>query len=233
MLPSACAPEPFPATRPRSSSSTSSHPCEAVDTYAVTGGVPALVAAARGQGLAEFVEASRADPSSRLVQMGRLSLAAEFPAASRATQLLETIGAGQRTTADISRDSGIGSSNLAPLLKVLREEKRVVATETIEGSRSDALRQVDVGVGKAALRTVEIRSMQPFVPLPSTLAAEVRTRGPGLEAAPQRCCRGRPRRASPPQRCTAGGRRAGRPRCGRCCARGRPGASQDRARCCG
>jgi AAA+ ATPase superfamily predicted ATPase len=108
----------------------------------VTGGLPRLAAEWRdtrsGPDALSFVRTQFQDSTSPLVVLGERALAAEFPATTRARDVLTTIGSGERTFARIAERAGIDQGGLARSLATL-ETKRVVAVERPLSARASRL----------------------------------------------------------------------------------------------
>jgi hypothetical protein len=115
---------------------------QAFDAMVVTGGLPRLVAewrdVAGGADALSFVRAQFQDSTSPLVVLGERALAAEFPATTRARDVLATIGSGESTFARIAERAGIDQGGLARSLATL-ETKRVVAVERPLSARASRL----------------------------------------------------------------------------------------------
>lgn len=102
----------------------------AMDAQLVTGGYPRLCLEWRGApDVPSFLHDQLTDENSDLVVVGRNVLAAEFPAQLQARHVLAAIGAGDRTNKAISSRAGIRAAPLARSLRVLRDDKRVVAAD--------------------------------------------------------------------------------------------------------
>lgn len=83
----------------------------------------------------EFLDAAVANPLSALMVSAERTMAAEFPAATQAYQVLSAIGSGERTFTNIARAAGgIAHTSLARSLETL-SRKRIVAAETPLGTR--------------------------------------------------------------------------------------------------
>ena len=113
---------------------TSLPAAEAVDAWLITGGFPEVVMSwPSGMPRSEFLAQSLANPLSPLLVSGQLTLMGEFAEPSVARQVLEAVGAGERTFSAIARAAGGGvalsSGTLSPILKAL-VDKRVLSVET-------------------------------------------------------------------------------------------------------
>lgn len=114
----------------------------AFDAMVVTGGLPRLVAEWRdtrsGPDALSFVRTQFQDSTSPLVVLGERALTAEFPATTRARDVLTTIGSGENTFGRIGDRAGIDHGGLARSLAAL-EAKRVVAVERPLSARPSRL----------------------------------------------------------------------------------------------
>lgn len=108
---------------------------DAVDAHLVSGGLPGILRAwPHGTPALPFLEQECADPASAVFGVPESSLLAEFPAPDQARRVLEAVGGGDRTHANIaatagSRQGALPSGSLSPLLRRLVEEKRVLAVD--------------------------------------------------------------------------------------------------------
>ena len=107
----------------------------AIDAHLVSGGLPGVLRSwPTGTGALAFVEQECEDPASPLFGVPEASLLAEFPAPDQARRVLEAVGAGERTHANIAAAAGsargaVPSGSLSPLLRSLVEDKRVLALD--------------------------------------------------------------------------------------------------------
>ncbi|MEV6107758.1 ATP-binding protein [Streptomyces sp. NPDC051940] len=107
----------------------------ALDAHLVSGGLPGILRAwPHGTPALEFLRAECADPASPVFGVPETTLMAEFPNPDTARRVLEAVGAGERTHANIaatagSREGALPSGTLSPLLRRLTEEKHVLAVE--------------------------------------------------------------------------------------------------------
>ncbi|MFJ5230013.1 ATP-binding protein [Kitasatospora sp. NPDC088391] len=110
-------------------------PADAVDAHLVSGGLPGILRAwPHAVPALPFLEQECADPASPVFSVPESSLLAEFPAPDQARRVLEAVGGGDRTHANIaatagSREGALASGSLSPLLRRLAEEKRVLAVD--------------------------------------------------------------------------------------------------------
>ncbi|MFJ1757508.1 ATP-binding protein [Kitasatospora sp. NPDC088134] len=110
-------------------------PADAIDAHLVSGGLPGILRAwPHATPALRFLEQECADPASPVFSVPESSLLAEFPAPDQARRVLEAVGGGDRTHANIaatagSREGALASGSLSPLLRRLVEEKRVLATD--------------------------------------------------------------------------------------------------------
>ncbi|MYV56201.1 ATP-binding protein [Streptomyces sp. SID3212] len=108
---------------------------DAIDAHLVSGGLPGVLRAwPHGTPALAFLEAECADPASPVFGVPEATLMAEFPAPDQARQVLEAVGSGDRTHANIAATAGsqsaaLPSGVLSPLLRKLSEEKRVLAVD--------------------------------------------------------------------------------------------------------
>lgn len=108
---------------------------DAIDAYLVSGGLPGILRSwPSGTPALSFIEQECADPASPLFGVPESALLAEFPAPDQSRRVLEAIGSGDRTHANIaatagSRQAAIPSGSLSPLLRRLVGEKRVLAVD--------------------------------------------------------------------------------------------------------
>ncbi|WP_416219469.1 ATP-binding protein [Frankia sp. Cas4] len=110
-------------------------PADAIDAHLVSGGLPGILRNwPPGTPPLLFVEQECADPASPLFSVPESTLLAEFPAPDQARRVLEAIGSGDRTQANIAasagnREGALPSGSLSPLLRRLVGEKRVLAVD--------------------------------------------------------------------------------------------------------
>ncbi|NUR59998.1 MAG: ATP-binding protein [Catenulispora sp.] len=108
---------------------------DAIDAHLVSGGLPGIIRAwPHGTPALDFIHDECADPASPLFGVPEAALLAEFPSPDLARRVLEAIGGGDRTHADIaatagSRAGALPSGTLSPLLARLVREKRVLALD--------------------------------------------------------------------------------------------------------
>ncbi len=103
---------------------------DAIDAYAVIGGLPAFaVAWRRAGGLREFLMAALSGPDTPFVNSALRIVEAEFPAQLQARTILSAIGYGERTMKAISGATAVQVSNLAKPVAQLTDAKRVVRAE--------------------------------------------------------------------------------------------------------
>ncbi|GAA3243414.1 ATP-binding protein [Actinocorallia longicatena] len=108
---------------------------DAIDAHLVSGGLPGIVRTwPHGMPALDFLEQEAADPAAALFGVPEAALMAEFPNPDVARRVLEAVGAGDRTHANIaatagSRQGAIPSGTLSPVLRQLAEEKRVLAVD--------------------------------------------------------------------------------------------------------
>lgn len=108
---------------------------DALDAYLVCGGLPGILRSwPPGTSALEFIRDECGDPSSPLFNVPQQTLLAEFPAPDHTRRVLEAIGSGERTQANIAAAAGgpgegLPSGALSPILRRLVEEKRAVVTD--------------------------------------------------------------------------------------------------------
>ncbi|KUO21245.1 AAA family ATPase [Streptomyces dysideae] len=109
---------------------------DAIDAHLVSGGLPGILRAwPHATPALDFIEAECADPASPLFGVPEAALMAEFPAADQSRRVLEAVGSGDRTHANIAATAGsqsgaLPSGILSPLLRRLTDEKRILASDT-------------------------------------------------------------------------------------------------------
>lgn len=110
-------------------------PADAIDAQLITGGLPGILRSwPHGTAPMEFLKLECADPAAPVFGVPEAAMLAEFPAPDQARRVLEAIGAGHRTHANIAATAGargdsMPSGALSPLLRRLVAEKRVVAAD--------------------------------------------------------------------------------------------------------
>ncbi|MGI5420194.1 AAA family ATPase [Actinomadura luteofluorescens] len=108
---------------------------DAIDAHLVSGGLPGIVRTwPNATPALDFMRDECADPAAALFGVPEASLLAEFPNPDTARRVLEAIGSGDRTHANIAAAAGgrggaLPSGTLSPLLRRLTREKRVLAEE--------------------------------------------------------------------------------------------------------
>lgn len=108
---------------------------DAIDAHLASGGLPGILRAwPHGAPALTFLEQECADPASPVFSVPESSLLAEFSAPDQARRVLEAVGGGDRTHANIaatagSRQGALPSGSLSPLLRRLVEEKRILAMD--------------------------------------------------------------------------------------------------------
>jgi hypothetical protein len=108
---------------------------DALDAHLVSGGLPGILRAwPHSMPALTFLEQECADPASALFSVPESSLLAEFPTPDQAHRVLEAVGGGDRTHANIAATAGgrqgpLPSGSLSPLLRRLVAEKRVLAVD--------------------------------------------------------------------------------------------------------
>lgn len=108
---------------------------DAIDAYLMSGGLPGILRAwPTGVPPLEFAEHECADPASPLFGVPEAALLAEFPAPDVTRRVIEAVGGGNRTHANIAADAGsrigaVPSGTLTPVLRRLVEDKHVLAID--------------------------------------------------------------------------------------------------------
>ncbi|HEU5157683.1 MAG TPA: ATP-binding protein [Streptosporangiaceae bacterium] len=108
---------------------------DAVDAHLVSGGLPGIVRTwPNGMPALEFLRQEAADPAAAVFGVPEAALLAEFPNPDLSRRVLEAIGAGDRTYANVaatagSRAGALPSGTLSPLLHTLTAEKQILAVE--------------------------------------------------------------------------------------------------------
>ncbi len=108
---------------------------DALDAHLISGGLPGVLRTwPHATPALPFLEQECADPASPVFSVPESSLLAEFPAPDQARRVLEAVGGGDRTHANIaatagSRQGALPSGSLSPLLRRLVEEKRILAMD--------------------------------------------------------------------------------------------------------
>ncbi|MGI5285362.1 ATP-binding protein [Nonomuraea polychroma] len=114
---------------------------DAIDALLITGGFPEIVHSWEpGLSRSDFLSRSVDSPLSPLLAAGELTLLGEFPAGGHARTVLEAIGTGERTFANIAAKTGgaspLPSGTLAPILATLTA-KRVIAADLPLSTKQD------------------------------------------------------------------------------------------------
>jgi hypothetical protein len=108
---------------------------DAIDAHLVSGGLPGIVRTwPQGMPALEFLRQEAADPAAAVFGVPEAALMAEFPNPDVSRRVLEAVGAGDRTHANIaatagSREGALPSGTLSPLLRRLTAEKHVLAID--------------------------------------------------------------------------------------------------------
>ncbi len=108
---------------------------DAIDAHLVSGGLPGILRAwPEGTPALAFAEEECEDPASPLFGVPEAALLAEFPAPDVTRRVIEAIGGGNRTYANIAAEAGsragiVPSGTLSPILHRLAEEKRLLAAD--------------------------------------------------------------------------------------------------------
>jgi hypothetical protein len=108
---------------------------DAIDAHLVSGGLPGVVRTwPHAMPALDFLRQESADPAAAVFGVPESALLAEFPNPDVSRRVLEAIGAGDRTHANIAataggRAGGMPSGTLSPLLRRLATEKQVLAVD--------------------------------------------------------------------------------------------------------
>ncbi len=145
---------------------------DAIDAYLLSGGLPGILRAwPDGVPALEFAERECADPASPLFGVPEAALLAEFPAPDATRRVIEAVGGGDRTHANIAAEAGsragaIPSGTLTPVLHRLVEDKHVLAIDE----------PLSVRAGKPALYRVADSSLRFYLAI-GRAAHELSRRG--------------------------------------------------------
>jgi uncharacterized protein len=108
---------------------------DAIDAHLVSGGLPGILRAwPDGSTALAFAEGECDDPASPLFGVPEAALLAEFPAPDMTRRVIEAIGGGDRTHANIAAEAGsragvVPSGTLSPILHRLVADKHVLAVD--------------------------------------------------------------------------------------------------------
>lgn len=108
---------------------------DAIDAYLLSGGLPGILRAwPEGVPALEFADRECADPASPLFGVPEAALLAEFPGPDVTRRVIEAVGGGNRTHANIAAEAGsrtgeLPSGTLTPILRRLVEDKHVLAID--------------------------------------------------------------------------------------------------------
>jgi uncharacterized protein len=138
---------------------------DAIDAYLLSGGLPGILRAwPEGIPALEFAERECSDPASPLFGVPEAALLAEFPAPDVTRRVIEAVGGGNRTHANIAAEAGsragaVPSGTLTPVLRRLVEDKHVLAFDeplSVRATRPALYRVADtslrfyLAIGRAA-----------------------------------------------------------------------------------
>jgi len=110
-------------------------PVDAIEAHLVCGGIPGILRSwPHATPALPFMRTECSDPAAPLFSVPESTLLGEFPSPDQARRVLEAVGSGERTHANIaatagSRQGAIPSGSLSPLLRRLVEEKHVLAVD--------------------------------------------------------------------------------------------------------
>ena len=119
---------------------------DALDANLITGGLPLICRDwPKGARWPTYLAGAMSDPTSALIVSGERVLRAEFPSATRALDVLTTIGNGERRFSTIASRLG-GATPLNPAsmnvaLRVLLDKRVIAADEPVSTRRSPKERQ--------------------------------------------------------------------------------------------
>jgi hypothetical protein len=108
---------------------------DAIDAYLLSGGLPGILRAwPEGFPALDYAGHECTDPASPLFGVPEAALLAEFPAPDVTRRVIEAVGGGDRTHANIAAEAGnpagaIPSGTLTPVLRRLVEDKHVLAVD--------------------------------------------------------------------------------------------------------
>ncbi len=110
-------------------------PADAIDAHLISGGLPGVI---RGWPHAmpplDYLRTECGDPAAPVFSIPESSLLAEFPAPDQSRRVIEAVGGGERTYANIAvaaggGDGSLASGTLSPIINRLVAEKRVLAVD--------------------------------------------------------------------------------------------------------
>jgi hypothetical protein len=110
-------------------------PADAVDAHLVSGGLPGVIRSWQsGTPAMDFLRSECEDPTASVFSIPEASLQAEFPSPGLSRQVLEAVGPGNRTLANIATAAGgqqrpLASGTLSPLLRRLVDDKRLLTAQ--------------------------------------------------------------------------------------------------------
>lgn len=108
---------------------------DAIDAHLMSGGLPGILRAwPEGLAALPFAEGECDDPASPLFGVPEAAMLAEFPSPDMTRRVIEAIGGGDRTHANIAAEAGsragvIPSGTLSPVLRRLIDDKHVLAVD--------------------------------------------------------------------------------------------------------
>jgi hypothetical protein len=108
---------------------------EAIDAHLITGGLPGVIRSwPAGTPPLDFLRGECADAAAPVFSVPESALLAEFPAPDLSRRVLEAIGGGDRTHANVAtaasgREGPLPSGSLSPLLRRLTAEKHVLSVD--------------------------------------------------------------------------------------------------------
>jgi uncharacterized protein len=149
----------------------------AVDAHLISGGLPGILRSwPVGTQPMAFLQQECADPAASVFSVPESSLLGEFPSPDQSLRVLEALGDGNRTYANIAAAAGgtqgaIPSGSLTPLLRRLVAQKRVLAIDE----------PLSIRPGKPALYRVADTNMRLYLAMGRS-AQELARRGRTADA---------------------------------------------------
>jgi AAA+ ATPase superfamily predicted ATPase len=151
---------------------------DAIDAHLVTGGLPGIIRTwPHGMPPGDFLRQECEDPAAPLFSVPESALLAEFPSPDQSHRVVESIGGGNRTHANIAATAGstqgqIPSGTLSPLLRRLTDEKRVLAVD----------HPLSTKPGKPALYRVADSNLRFYLPIGRAVQEQARRGRPQIGA---------------------------------------------------
>lgn len=142
---------------------------DALDAHLVSGGLPGILRSwPEATPAMDFIRQECFDPAAPLFSVPESTMLAEFPAPDQARRVLEAVGSGDRTHANIAaraggRDGALPSGSLSPLLRRLVEEKRVLVLDEPLSTTPGKPALYRVGDSNLRLYLASLRTAQELV----------------------------------------------------------------------